>query len=199
MIFIRYESFQAYLKLYPITSAILGLNLLLFILSQIVGLPLLEFGAFIQMPADPYGLIEPWRYVTSQFLHLSWQHILFNCFSILVFAPPLERLLGSLRYLVFYLLCGIVGNLFSALWGPAWLVSAGASGAIYGVFGAYLNLALIRKDMLDAASRKTVYTILILGIVFSFMTVTRVNILAHVGGLAAGFALYAPFAARVRR
>ncbi len=158
---------------------------------------MLGHGAFVAYPGDPYGLQEPWRYATSIVLHFGWEHLLFNCFSILVFAPPLERLLGSFRYTVFYVLCGIVGNILSVLMynmnssAPA-LITVGASGAIYGVFGAYLNLALLHKTRLDDASRKTVYMILIFGLIYSVI-VPNINIWAHAGGLIAGFLLYSQF------
>ncbi|GGG15425.1 rhomboid family intramembrane serine protease [Paenibacillus abyssi] len=203
MIFLRYESFRSYLRLYPVTSAILAVNLVLFALLELMGgstntLNLIRFGAFIQFPGNPWGLEEPWRYVSSQFLHIGWEHLLFNCFSILVFAPPLEKLLGSAKYAVFYLLCGISGNVFSAFLNTGPGLSAGASGAIYGVFGAYLHLAVLRKYSLDEASRKTVYTILIFGVIYSII-VPGINIWAHIGGAVGGFALFGLFARKDKR
>lgn len=203
MIFLRYESFRSYLKLYPVTSAILATNILLFVWMVLGGDVLFKYGAFLAYPGDMYGLQEPWRYVTSILLHANWEHLFFNCFSILVFAPPLERLLRSGPYLVFYVLCGIVANavsviMFNAFSADPALVSVGASGAIYGAFGAYLNLALLHKHTLDEGSRKTVFTILIFGLIYSFL-VTNINIWAHVGGLIAGFAFFQQFARNIRR
>ncbi|MBJ6359844.1 rhomboid family intramembrane serine protease [Paenibacillus sp. GCM10012307] len=198
MIFLRYESFRSYLRLYPVTSTLLALNVLVFMLNYLGNGNLINFGAFVAFPGDPYGLQEPWRYVTSIVLHYGWEHLFFNSFSTLVFAPPLERLLGSFRYTIFYVLCGIVGNILSALMfnmissDPA-LVTVGASGAIYGIFGAYLNLAILQKSSLDEASRKTVFMILGFGLIYSFL-VSNINIWAHVGGLIAGFLLYSQFA-----
>ncbi|WP_270170120.1 rhomboid family intramembrane serine protease [Paenibacillus sp. SYP-B4298] len=203
MIFLRYESFRSYLRLYPVTSAILATNVLLFLWMVLGGEFLFKYGAFFAYPGDPYGLTEPWRYITSILLHANWEHLFFNCFSILVFAPPLERLLRSGPYLVFYVLCGIVANIVSVLMynaissDPA-LVSVGASGAIYGVFGAYLNMALLHKQVLDEGSRKTVFTILIFGLIYSFL-VSNINIWAHVGGLIAGFVFFQQYARRLRR
>ncbi|WP_274652180.1 rhomboid family intramembrane serine protease [Paenibacillus humicola] len=187
MIFLRYESFRSYLRFYPVTSALLALNILVYILDLLSGHVLLTKGMFISYRGyNHYGFDEPWRYVTSLFLHLNLEHILFNMFSILVFAPPLERMLGHGRYAVFYLLSGVIGNLFSAL-ALSETQGAGASGAIYGIFGAYLYLALMKKT-LDEASRKTVYAILGFGIIYSFV-VPRIGIWAHIGGLFGGFAL----------
>lgn len=200
MIFLRYESFRSYLKLYPVTAALIALNIIYFIVIVISGNPeewlhAIEYGAFVTNPRlDPYGMLEPWRYVTSIFMHSGIEHLLYNMFALLVFAPPLERLLNSVRYALFYLLCGIAGNGMSAwanvLEGVSDIhVGVGASGAIYGVYGAFLYISLFRKQRLDEGSRKTVYTILIFGVIYSFL-VPRVDLWAHAGGALAGFLLY---------
>lgn len=200
MIFLRYESFRGYLRAYPVTSVIIALNLIYFIVIAFTGDTnsaehVLDYGAFTSYAhGNPLGLDEPWRYVTSIFMHAGFQHLLFNMFSVLVFAPPLERLLKPLKYAVFYLLCGILGNAFSAVISSLtdeWIqhVSVGASGAIYGVYGAFLFISLFRKAWLDEASRKTVYMILGFGVVYSFL-IPSVDLWGHVGGGLAGFLLY---------
>jgi len=201
MIFLRYESFREYLRMYPVTSVILALNLLVFIADLVLpGDPLFEAGFFRMIPVyDPYGLVEPWRYLTSVFLHVGWEHLLFNGFALLVFAPPLERLLGHGRYSAFYLMAGILGNVYSAAVhvGDSHF-AAGASGAVYGVFGAYLYLALFRKRAMDEASRKTVYSILLFGLLYSIIS-PRIDIWAHVGGCLAGFLMLGIFVQRRSR
>ena len=186
MIFLRYESFRSYLRLYPVTVGIICLNIISFILDLLSSNhSLLDKGMFYSTPNDNYfSLEEPWRYVTAVFMHIGFEHLFFNLFAILVFAPPLERMLGHVRYAFFYLLCGIAGNFLSALVEPI-TAGAGASGAIYGIYGAYLYLALLKKT-LDEGSRKTVYTILIFGLFYSIF-VPGIGIWAHVGGLIAGF------------
>ncbi|MFB9276482.1 rhomboid family intramembrane serine protease [Cohnella cellulosilytica] len=201
MIFQRNETFGGYLRAYPITSFILAVNLIVFLLDHLVLNRELTFrGAFYMEPYfDRYGLEEPWRYVTSIALHDGWDHLLFNCFSLLIFAPPLERLLGHVRYFVYYLLAGIAGNALSAIvhLGSEY-VSLGASGAIYGLFGAYLFLAVFRKFALDEATRKTIYITLVFGLVYSLL-MPRINIWAHLGGAVAGFALMGWYVARKTR
>jgi rhomboid protease GluP len=201
MIFLRYESFRGYLRAYPVTSVIITLNLIYFIVIAFTGDTnstehLIDYGAFTSYaPGDPFGTNQPWRYVTSIFMHAGFQHLLFNMFSVLVFAPPLERLLKSFKYAVFYLLCGILGNALSAvvssLTDDKWSghVAVGASGAIYGVYGAFLFISLFRKAWLDEASRKTVYMILGFGVVYSIV-IPSVDLWGHVGGGLAGFLLY---------
>lgn len=194
MIFLRYESFKGYLKAYPVTSILIALNVILFILQLATGGSdrgeLTLAWLFYQDVNDPYGLVEPWRYVTSMFLHGSVQHLLFNMFALMVFAPPLERLLGWWRYVLLYLLSGVIGNFVSALVITGTQFSLGASGAIYGIYGAYLFIALLRKGMMDKGSEKTVYTILIFGVIYSFVS-TGIDLWAHIGGALGGFLLYA--------
>jgi len=196
MIFLRYESFRSYLKLYPATSIIIAANIVYFIVvamtgSTLDGLHLYHYGAFITDPIlDPFGLQEPWRYITSMFMHSGLEHLLFNMFALLVFAPPLERLLTSWKYVIFYLLCGIGGNLLVALVKQSsYNIGVGASGAIYGIYGAFLFISLFRKAWLDEGSRKTVYMILIMGCIYSLL-VPRVSFWGHVGGALTGFLLY---------
>ena len=201
MIFLRYESFKDYLRLYPVTAGLIVLNIIYFIVVVLNGklsnpLHLYQFGAFINhYQADPFGLSEPWRYLSSMFMHGSVDHLLFNMFALIVFAPPLEYLLKSARYLMLYLLSGIGGNVLGALVDVLTKdeharLAVGASGAIYGIYGAYLFIALYRKSMLDASSIKTVYIILAFGVVYSVI-IPRVDLWGHVGGALVGFALYA--------
>jgi rhomboid protease GluP len=201
MIFLRNENFRSYIRFYPITALILAVNLIVFIFDiWLFNRQLTIQGMFYQEPYfNRYGLSEPWRFITSIVLHGSWEHLLFNCFSILVFAPPLERILGHFRYLLFYLAAGMAGNVLSSVvHAGSEYASVGASGAIYGVFGAFLFLAVYRKFALDEATRKTIYSILIFGLIYSVI-VPNINIWAHIGGGACGFAMMGLFAVRRSR
>ncbi|MDO7906009.1 rhomboid family intramembrane serine protease [Paenibacillus sp. JX-17] len=194
MIFIRYENWRSYLRYYPVTSLILLINLIMFFVLTFNGgstnvMTLVRFGALLN--DSPFDA-QLWRYLTSMFLHAGFDHLLFNCFALLVFAPPLERLLGSWRYALLYLGSGLLGNIISIAHYNAAAeatVMIGASGAIYGVYGAFLYIALFQRQMMDEASRKTLYTLLGFGIIFSF-AVANVNWMAHFGGLIGGFFIY---------
>jgi rhomboid protease GluP len=188
MMFIRYEKPKEYLRLYPVTTTLLLIIVAVFVAMLIAGNPtdpetLIRFGA--QVNAPPYQS-EWWRYVTALFIHIGFEHLLFNGFAIFVFAPPLERMLGNIRYLALFLGSGIIGNLAGQLLYRDVNVSAGASGAIYGVFAAFAYLSWFRKDVFDKQSRKTVMTMLIIGLIYSLI-VPRVNLYAHLGGFVGGF------------
>ncbi|GIP35295.1 rhomboid family intramembrane serine protease [Paenibacillus sp. J2TS4] len=193
MIFLRRESLKQYIRWYPITSLWIIINLIMFGLMEWFGsstdtLTLLKFGAMFHNPL--LGSPEPWRYVTSIFLHIGGMHLIMNSFFLYVFAPPLERLLGSFKYVIFYLLSGVAGSMVSYWLASGPTVSAGASGAIYGIFGAYLYISLYHKHLMDQQSQKTVMTMLIVGFVFS-LVMPQISWTAHLGGLAGGFVLMA--------
>ncbi|KAA8999829.1 rhomboid family intramembrane serine protease [Paenibacillus spiritus] len=195
MLFIRYENWKSYLRYYPVTTLIVAANLVMFIILSLNGgstdpYTLLHYGAMVDIGPER---TEWWRLVTSIFLHNGISHLLFNCFAILVFAPPLERLMGWARYAVLYILGGVVGNLVSmGVSGEAvyaGTVSVGASGAIYAVYGAFLYIALLQRFKLDEGSRKTLYSLLLLGVITTF-AMPNINWAAHLGGLIGGFFLY---------
>ncbi|MDP4097734.1 rhomboid family intramembrane serine protease [Paenibacillus sp. P96] len=193
MIFLRYESWKNYIRYYPVTCLILLANLIMAGLVLLNGgftnETLIEFGA--QVNWQDYST-QYWRYGAAIFLHGGFSHLLFNSFAILVFAPPLERLLGSVRYLVLYLGAGIVGNILSDAYYTSIgqiTISVGASGAIYGVYGAFLYIALFQRHLMDEASRKTLYSLLIIGVLFS-VAMANINWMAHFGGLISGFFIY---------
>ncbi|WP_339316015.1 rhomboid family intramembrane serine protease [Paenibacillus sp. FSL R10-2734] len=196
MIFIRYENWKSYLRYYPITCLLIVANVIMFILMTFNGgstniQTLVDFGAIVDV--SPFKE-ELWRYVAAIFLHNGFSHLFFNSFALLVFAPPLERLLGWWRYAILYVVGGVIANVLtiaissrSAL--DVGTVSVGASGAIYAVYGAFLYIAVIQRAMMDEGSRKTLYGLLVIGIIMSFAT-PNVNWVAHIGGLVSGFFLY---------
>lgn len=195
MIFIRYENWRSYIRYYPVTTLLLLANIVMFIILTVKGgstdlNTLVDFGAIVDN--GPHKG-EWWRYGAAVFLHNGFSHLFFNCFALLVFAPPLERLLGWWRYALLYLGGGILANVLSiAITTPepyVIRVSVGASGAIYAVYGAFLYIALLQRAMMDESSRKTLYGLLITGIIMTF-AVPRIDWGAHIGGLVAGFFLY---------
>ncbi|ULO05702.1 rhomboid family intramembrane serine protease [Paenibacillus sp. 19GGS1-52] len=196
MIFIRYENWKSYIRYYPVTCLLMLANVIMFVVLTFNGgstnlATLVKFGAVVDAGPEKEEL---WRYAAAVFLHNGFSHLLFNSFALLVFAPPLERLLGWWRYAVLYLAGGILANVLSTYLGGApapgtATVSVGASGAIYAVYGAFLYVALMQRAIMDESSRKTLYGLLVLGIIMSFAT-PNVDWAAHIGGLVAGFFLY---------
>ena len=137
---------------------------------------------------------EYYRLLTSAFLHeqglsgFGPLHIIFNMWALILLGPSLERLLGRLRFLAVYLLSALGGSVMFYLLAPANEPGLGASGAIFGLFGAYFVVA--RRLKVD--SRSIVFLILLnLGISFA---VAGIAWQAHVGGLLTGGLLTAAYA-----
>ncbi|THF83868.1 rhomboid family intramembrane serine protease [Cohnella fermenti] len=198
MIFVRYESWRQYLRLYPINSLILAACIAMFFVELASGGftygNLLRLGAISSIP----GYDGIWRCAAALFLHGGWSHLIFNLFAIFVFAAPLERIFGHVRYAIFYLVTGVLGNAIAIWAAKEGMVGVGASTAIYGLYGAYLYICLFERQRLDNGSRTTVYGILATGLIYSFI-VPNVGYWAHLGGLVMGFALYGLFGLKARR
>jgi membrane associated rhomboid family serine protease len=146
--------------------------------------------------AGPYGVADGqwYRLITSAFLHeplgsgFGILHIAFNMWALIIVGPPLERVLGRLRFLAVYLVSALGGSVLFYLIAPAHAGAYGASGAIFGLFGAYFIMA--RRMRVDA--RQIVFLI-VLNLAIGFL-VPGIGWQAHIGGLIAGSALTAAYA-----
>jgi membrane associated rhomboid family serine protease len=139
---------------------------------------------------DRFALVPPavaggewWRLLSSMFLHFGIWHIGFNMWALLVIGSPLEQLLGRVRYLALYLLSGIGGGILSFATGPLFEYAAGASGAIFGLFGAFY--VVNRRRGLETGP---IVFLIAINLVFSF-TFASIDWRGHVGGLVTGAAV----------
>ncbi|WP_084552214.1 rhomboid family intramembrane serine protease [Bacillus cihuensis] len=190
--FIRTESFRQYLSYYPLVTTLIALTIFLFLLDLLPILPegfLFEKGLGINLYISSG---EWWRLITPIFLHSSFSHLLFNCFALAIFGPPLERLLGSLKFTFFFLITGILANITTFILLPPTYIHVGASGAIFGLLGFYLYLVLFQKDHLPKQEVKTIYTLICVGVLMTFIQ-PKVNITGHFSGLLAGLLLASLF------
>jgi membrane associated rhomboid family serine protease len=130
-----------------------------------------------------------YRLITAAFLHATIPlHILFNMWALVIVGPPLEQALGRLRFIVVYLMSALGGSVaFYYLSAPN-VPSVGASGAIFGLFGAWFVVA--RRLHLDA---RGILVLIGINLVISF-TIPSIAWQAHVGGLVTGAALTAAYA-----
>ncbi|MFJ5625484.1 rhomboid family intramembrane serine protease [Peribacillus loiseleuriae] len=190
--FTRTESFRQYLSYYPLVSTLIAFTIFLFFLDL---LPILPEGILFEKGQGVNLYIasgEWWRLVTPIFLHNSFSHLLFNCFALAIFGPPLERLLGSLKFTVFFLITGILANIITFILQPPTYIHVGASGAIFGLLGFYLYLVLFKKNYLPKQEVKTIYTLIGVGVLMTFIQ-PKINITGHLSGLAAGLLLASLF------
>ena len=131
-----------------------------------------------------------WRLLTHAFLHGNLMHLGINMYVLASIGPDLEKKVGPLQFLVIYFLSAVAGAIASVAWQPT-VVSAGASGAIFGVFGA---LVIAQKKLVSAFSQNPKQKLIILGvfillnIAFAFM-IPGIDNAAHTGGFVAGLIL----------
>lgn len=184
--FIRRENFKQYITLYPIVSSIIAINLLVFILTIIPG-----FGdQILYAGVSVNGLIaegEWWRVITAMFLHGGFMHVLFNMFSLFLFGPELEKIAGKIRFLTIYFLAGIFGGAATYLTQDLYYASVGASGAIYGIFGAFGALVYYTRHLFPQL-KQIILPLIVISVIMTFVT-PNINISAHLGGLITGFIL----------
>lgn len=132
---------------------------------------------------------EWWRLPAAGFLHVGILHLGLNLFSLLAVGPPAERLVGPLRYAVAYLFAVLASSLVSVWFQPG-TVSAGASGAVFGVCGLLLALSVRdwgpRGDRGRRALRRMVGPLVAVNLAGGFFLVPNVDNAGHLGGLAAG-------------
>jgi membrane associated rhomboid family serine protease len=172
--------------------------------------PLHEWGALIPQKAplvDPsdnhivgyvYGVAygDYYRLFTSMFLHYGLLHLLMNMWALWVLGRVLEAVLGPARFLALYLLSGLGGGVAVCLFGSQEAPTAGASGAIFGLFGALI--IVLRRLRRSVAG---IVPILVINLIFTFSFSQVISVAGHLGGLimgaivAAGLA-YAPRSAR---
>lgn len=164
----------------------LGINLLMFYLLEMNGgstspITLIEFGAKYN-PLILEG--EWWRIVTSMFLHVGFLHLFMNMLALFYLGTAVERIYGSFRFFFIYFLAGIAGGLTSFVFNTQ--VAAGASGAIFGLFGALLYFGVIHKKLFFRTMGWNLLFIIGLNI-FIGATIPQIDNSAHMGGLIGGF------------
>lgn len=182
------------LRKFPATLILIITNVLIFILETLAGgstknTVAISFGA----QATPFlEMGEYWRLFTAMFLHFGIVHLGCNMLSLYGLGPAIERIYGRPRYVTIYILSGLAGNL--ATWAVElrtgdYALSAGASGAIFGIIGAYLALFLV-PSMRSRLSAKSLLIMLGINLAYGLST-PGVNMTAHIGGLIAGAAVAA--------
>jgi membrane associated rhomboid family serine protease len=124
-----------------------------------------------------------YRLLTNSLVHYGILHIAFNMWALLVIGTPLEQMLGRMRFLALYFLSGLGGSLLSFALGPVGEVAAGASGAIFGLFGAFYVVS--RHRGLETGQ---IVGLIAINLVISF-TFSGIDWRGHVGGLIVGGAV----------
>lgn len=169
-----------------ITVSLIIINIIVFILMYILGkgsqdaFTLIKFGAF-QKDLILGG--EYYRLITSAFLHIGIFHLLFNCYALYVIGRQLESFLGKIKFLIIYLVSALCGSLMSMIFPIS--ISAGASGAIFGLLGSLLYFGYNYRVYLGTVLKSQIIPLILINLIFGFM-VSGINNAAHIGGLIGG-------------
>ena len=194
---------EQFKKISSVNTALIIINIILFLIPDFFGFlisgdVLLEKGTVIPLLVTEGG--EYYRLFTSIFLHFDIRHLLNNMLVLFVLGEKLENCLGHVKYLLFYILCGIGANLISLQFylksGEPFTMSAGESGAIFGVIGGLIWIVYRNRGRIGDMNSRQLVLMAILSLYLGF-TSTGVNNAAHVGGLAIGIILGIPFHAWV--
>lgn len=174
----------------PVTFTFLGIIIVYFIIMTLNGgttdaTNLVRFGALY--PPFVLEFKEYYRLVTSIFIHIGLMHLFFNSYALYIFGTQIERVMGSMKYLLFFLLAGIGGNVVTYIFNFN-SISAGASGSLFGILGAFVYLIRHHKDMITAAGRKSILQLLGINLIITLIN-PSISITAHFGGLIIGYFL----------
>lgn len=134
---------------------------------------------------------EYYRLFTSMFLHFGFEHLVNNMIMLAVMGSNLEYEIGKIKFIIIYFASGLFGNLLSAFGDVIvgeYAVSAGASGAVFGIVGALLYVAIRNRGQIGNVSGRGLVFILILNLYYG-LTSSGVDNMAHIGGFFAGFLL----------
>ncbi|MBW7649832.1 rhomboid family intramembrane serine protease [Anoxybacillus sp. ST4] len=168
------------------TYVFIALQIAMFFILELNGgstntLTLIEYGAKFN-PLILQG--EWWRFFTPIVLHIGFLHLIMNTFALYYLGPLVEKLYGSSRFLFIYIFAGFAGSLASFLFSPS--VSAGASGAIFGCFGALLYFGKVHPHLFFRTIGMNVLTVIGINVAFGFV-VPNIDNAGHIGGLVGGF------------
>ncbi len=175
-----------------VTYAIMGINVLVFILMAIDGAGIMETNGLVHIkwgsnytPLTLSG--DWWRLISNVFIHFGIIHVAMNMYCLYMVGVYLEPMLGKVKYITAYLCTGVLASVVSLWWHKEGVNSAGASGAIFGMYG--LFLALLTTNLIPKKVRQALLQSIGIFVVYNLVYGIKggVDNAAHVGGLISGF------------
>jgi len=172
-----------------ITYGLIAINVVMFVLETVSSRVQSEL--VLRSPAVADG--DLYRLLTSAFMHYGLAHLLFNMYALFVVGPPLEVWLGRLRFGALYALSALGGSVLVYLLSPLNAATAGASGAVFGLFGAWFVVG--KRLNLDV---RWVVGLIVINLAFTFVIPVlggqNISWQGHIGGLATGALVAAAYA-----
>jgi rhomboid protease GluP len=181
-----------------VTTLIVVANVIMFALMVLTGAPtarrtLLHFGAL----TSPLPASQWWRLITAMFVHIGFAHIALNMFALILFGRAIELRYGKLRFFLLYIDAGVLGSATSLAFSHSAL-SAGASGAIFGIIGAWLALVVWNRRAPGMRGQLQSWIFLIVLNIFVGVEQPGIDLRAHLGGLVGGFVIGSALEAAAR-
>lgn len=175
-------------RFFYVTYIIIFINLFIFLLMTLAGGStnanvLIFFGAKVNPLID---LGQYWRLLTANFIHIGFTHLLFNTYALFVLGKYSESIFGHAKLVFMYLFCGLTGSTLSYLLSPS--LSAGASGAIFGLLGAIIVYGWNNRFLRRSGLITNFLIILGINLVFG-MVMPGIDNFGHMGGLLGGLFL----------
>ena len=175
-----------------VTYAIIGINILVFILMAVAGAGIFDSNGLVHIKwgsnYSPLTLSgDWWRLVTNIFIHFGIIHIVMNMITLYQVGVYLEPMLGKVKFALAYLCTGVLASLTSLWWHKDAVNSAGASGAVFGMYGVFL--ALLTTDLIPKKVRDSLLKSIGFFVVYNLAYGMKGGIdnAAHIGGLVSGF------------
>lgn len=176
-----------------VTWVILSVNIGVWLAMELAGGSentdvLVQFGAKLNALIV---LGEYWRLLTACFLHIGIVHLAFNSYALYVLGSEMEALYGQVRFTIIYLLAGLFGSLMSFALSPGAGISAGASGAVFGLVGTLAAFYWRQRETFGSIAQRRFVNVIMLVALNALVGLTTPGIdnLAHLGGLVAGLIL----------
>lgn len=166
-----------------VTYILIVLNLMVFLYGILHG-----NDELINMFGNNYELVqngEFYRLFTCMFVHADILHILFNMIALYSIGPVVERYYGKSKFLLIYLVSGLLGSIFSGVFMTADSISIGASGAIFGLLGSICYFTYYYRATLQGILRGSIMPVIIINLVIGFLS-SSIDLSAHIGGLIGG-------------
>lgn len=172
----------------PITLAIIGINVFMYIITAILSKNLIssDINVLVQLGAkynEGIAAGEYYRLITCMFLHGGIIHLVLNMYALYAIGPLIENIYGRTKYVIIYFISGICASLLSFMMSPS--ISIGASGAIFGLLGATLIFAINMKDRIVKGFLSNILSVIVINIVLG-VSISNVDNFGHVGGLIGG-------------
>ena len=169
-----------------VTYIIMAICIILFILMELSGgstnsQTLIKYGANLDVLVKNG---EYYRLFTCIFLHIGIMHLLCNMYSLYIIGREVENLFGKIKYIIIFILSGIFGSIMSLAFTHN-TISAGASGAIFGLLGALLYFGMHYRTYLGEAIKRSIIPIIVVNLIIGFFA-EGIDLAAHIGGLVGG-------------